>query len=215
MIRSPSKQALAEASSKTAIHRSKPSLPARKVLGSDLTLLGSVLDWGCGRGKDVAAYREGGLYAFGYDPAFIPKLPVKKYDLITCTYVLNTLPPSRRKGCIQDALRFIKPNGYLFVTARSRQDIERGATRSWRKTLDGYITSRGTFQHGFDQTELDNLVLSVAGTSLVNEPCEFEFEGIALEMAPFKISGAVASLSRFINPSSRLGSPINSYHEMV
>jgi len=177
-----SQSALVEASGKTAIYRPKPSRPARKVLDSYLTLLPSVLDWGCGRGKDVLAYRAAGLSAIGYDLNHQKILPYKKYDLITCTYVLNTLPLNLRQKCLEDALKHLKLYGLMLVAVRSAKDVQKESKRSrlWMKHLDGYVTSRGTFQHGFEQDELDELVQSV---------------GMTLLPAPFKISDAVVSLS--------------------
>lgn len=51
-------------------------------------LVGRVLDFGCGRGRDAAEFN-----LESYDPHWQPDMPTGKFDTITCIYVLNVVAP--------------------------------------------------------------------------------------------------------------------------
>ena len=74
----------------TAIERETLSFPAKLLLNKGL-LVGDVLDFGCGFGKDVELLKEKGLNIVGYDKYYFPKYPAKKFDTIICFFVLNVL----------------------------------------------------------------------------------------------------------------------------
>lgn len=146
--------------SRTAIHRTKPSVPAKLVTEYLIPKYGikSILDWGCGRGADVNHFNSCGIESVGYDPNFAPQMPTGSFDLVTCFYVLNVLFPNERMDCLRKAAEFVSPSGYMFVTVRSDKEIERAKTDHWYPHLDGWITSRKTFQYGFSQVELSSIV---------------------------------------------------------
>jgi hypothetical protein len=109
----------------TAISRKKPSLPMSFLYRMGL-LNGSLLDYGCGRGYDAKHFDMD-----SYDSHYQPKYPTKKYDTITCHYVLNVVPLSTL--IINELQALLKKKGICYITVRRD------------KFKEGY-TSRGTFQ---------------------------------------------------------------------
>src|SRR5688572_7748199 len=80
----------------TAISRAAPSKPAQAVVRFLLPTLRveRLLDFACGRGRDVKFFRAEGLQAEGYDshPAFDHAAPPRgRFDLVTAIYLLNVL----------------------------------------------------------------------------------------------------------------------------
>ncbi|MEU2835085.1 methyltransferase domain-containing protein [Streptomyces lavendulae] len=147
---------------KTAISRQGASPAARAVTGHLTGRLGvrTVLDYGCGRGADVAHYRAAGLDADGYEPheGFgWPRPEREGYDLVTQMFVLNVLPdPGARIRALQDAAAFVRPGGHVVVVTRSPEEITNvAAGGSWTAHHDGYWSSEGkrTFQRGISAAE--------------------------------------------------------------
>ena len=64
----------------TAKERELMSFPARLLLNKYL-LVGDVLDFGCGFGKDVELLNAKGINITGYDKHYFPKYPQKKFDV--------------------------------------------------------------------------------------------------------------------------------------
>ena len=79
----------------TAKERDTISLPARTIEQQSL-LNGSILDFGCGFGKDVEVLQAKNYEITGYDPSYFPNYPDKKFDTILCFYVLNVLLPEEQ-----------------------------------------------------------------------------------------------------------------------
>lgn len=146
---------------KTAISRKKPSIPARyvaNILRSQIQFK-SILDFGCGKGADVVYFNNCGLEAFGYDRYFNPVFPSKKFDLVTCTYVLNVIPSDfLRSLALEAAICLIKTSGYILISIRPPQTIK--TKPCWTKYNDGYITSRKTFQGLISTDNLIKLIVS-------------------------------------------------------
>lgn len=161
---------------KTAMARSEPSKIAKELVESGtLSSLGvrSILDFGCGRGRDVEFYRSGGFDAEGYDPhpAFgWPSLPDSIYDLVTVVFVLNVIPdPWRRIKALREAIARVRPGGFLFVATRSSDTIKREVSaKGWQPFNDGFMSHKGrrTFQKGIDAQELAGLALRLSAVVL-------------------------------------------------
>jgi 2-polyprenyl-3-methyl-5-hydroxy-6-metoxy-1,4-benzoquinol methylase len=97
----------------TAVARNKPSRVMR-FLDSKSLLVGEVLDFGCGRGFDVKHY-----HIDGYDPNWGPvEFPTKKYDTITCNWVLNVVSPKEQDLIIDQIKGLLKPEGTAYLTVR-------------------------------------------------------------------------------------------------
>jgi len=166
----------------TAISRSCVSKPTRLLRRHHLRLDQRVLDFGCGRGKDVEWLRNEGFDADGYDIAAkfgATVRPKRLFDVVMAIYVVNVLDPLRRIAALRDAWSFVKPGGRLFVVSRSREQIEREAREgNWKRCLDGYFSDRrsGKFQRGLDYEDLQQMVrdfADLAGTepALANQTC--------------------------------------------
>lgn len=151
---------------KTAISRKNPSSLAielaKKVIKKENIV--SILDYGCGYGKDVEFYNSIGLNAEGYDPHEkygYNKEINQKFDCITIVYVLNVLPsPYERLNVIRNASKYLKDDGILMIATRSSYEIETQADqKNWECHNDGYWSSksRGTFQKGIDEQEIIDL----------------------------------------------------------
>ncbi len=150
-------------SGETAPNRRGPSVPARILVENDL-IVGPIYDWGCGYGVDVEYFRQNGIEAYGWDPVHRPENPPSLFPegyfcFINCTFVLNTLPDiEQRKEIIQEIYNLLPSEGYLVLTLRANQELNRKVKSTWKKYGDGYITGRGTFQKGFTCDEAVKLV---------------------------------------------------------
>ena len=101
----------------TAKERDAPSLPVRMLLGRGL-VQGSVLDYGCGYGRDVEFLRSRGFDAQGYDPHYFSEAPTRKFDTILCFYVLNVLFADEQTAVLMDIARLLKPTGRAYFAVR-------------------------------------------------------------------------------------------------
>lgn len=123
-----SQTARPDASRLTALQRDRESFPARW-LTLNRYLRGSVLDYGCGHGKDVEFYATHDLKAKGFDPHFFPDLPntAFSFDRITCTFVFNVLELYARNEAMMYISRLLKPKGRAYISVR--RDIEQSGYR--------------------------------------------------------------------------------------
>ena len=150
-------------SGKTAMYRSGPSLEAKMLVERKL-LKGKIFDWGCGRGKDLEYFRQNGFFAEGWDPVHRPDEPPSSYvsgsfDWVHCNFVLNTLQTvQEREQALDDIYNFLPVNGNLSIAVRSKNEINRLRKGTWEQMGDGWITSRKTFQKGYEVEELVELL---------------------------------------------------------
>lgn len=136
---------------KTAIRRKNASMPCRWLMENEEP--SSILDYGCGHGRDVQAFLEEGWEALGYDPHFFPTQPNGRFDWVLCSYVLNVIEdPSERKKVIADLNRL---GTKVLIVVRHPKNIP---TENGTSFSDGILTRTGTFQKGFGPKELQNLV---------------------------------------------------------
>ncbi|MBK8670744.1 MAG: HIT domain-containing protein [Saprospiraceae bacterium] len=101
----------------TAKDRAYLSFPAKILFNKNL-LLGDVLDFGCGFGKDVKLLKEKGVKIEGYDNYYFPEYPAKKYDTILCFYVLNVLLPEEQAIVLMELSQLVKPSGKVYIAVR-------------------------------------------------------------------------------------------------
>lgn len=101
----------------TAKEREKLSFPARIVSERGL-LKGSVLDFGCGFGKDVELLQQQGLSISGYDKHYFPEYPKQQFDTIICFYVLNVLLPEEQAAVLIEVSQLLKPTGKAYFAVR-------------------------------------------------------------------------------------------------
>lgn len=105
----------------TAIERTSLSYPARIVLNQN-RMVGKILDFGCGVGKDVELLGNKGFDIIGYDPFYFPDFPTEKFDTILCFYVLNVLLPEEQAEVLMNVSHLLKPNGKAYFAVR--RDIQ-------------------------------------------------------------------------------------------
>jgi diadenosine tetraphosphate (Ap4A) HIT family hydrolase len=105
----------------TAKERETLSFPARLLLKKNL-LIGNVLDFGCGYGKDVEILKEKGINIIGYDKHYFPDYPNNRFDTIICFYVLNVLLPEEQAIVLMELSQLVKPTGRVFFAVR--RDIQ-------------------------------------------------------------------------------------------
>src|SRR5262245_41316533 len=77
---------------KTALSRRAYSTPVKHARGDGLINgATTVLDYGCGRGDDVARLRGEGITCTGWDPVHNPAQPPAEADVVNLGYVLNVI----------------------------------------------------------------------------------------------------------------------------
>ena len=149
---------------KAAIKRTSFSKPIQLLL--ELGLLpehGSLFDYGCGKGGDVARLKRRGYSAFGWDPHFAPDQPRHECDVVNLGFVLNVIEsPTERASTLREAWDLTRK--LLVVAVRPFSDMKAPPAR---RHGDGFVTGIGTFQKFYDQTELKNWVKSLLGVTPV------------------------------------------------
>ena len=147
----------------------------------------NVFDWGHGRGEDMANLDSMGFIVSGWDRFhFVESLSTISepwelaknghlYNWVHCGYVLNILENQMaREDTIANIINFLggplRQHGtcHASFAVRSWTDVQRGSCNcGWTEFSDGFITSKGTFQHGFTVAEFVGL-LSDSGFDEVN-----------------------------------------------
>jgi hypothetical protein len=155
---------------RTAISRSKPSRPAQWLAGilrgPDRT--GRILDFGAGFGKDTEWLQGLGYSVDCYEPSAPVRCPLPTesgvYELVMSNYVLNVLVPGARLGMLRAAWSFVAPRGGLFVAARN--DVTENIGKGWERFLDGWVTTKDTFQRDFTDDEIAELMSKLPGAEV-------------------------------------------------
>jgi diadenosine tetraphosphate (Ap4A) HIT family hydrolase len=101
----------------TAKERETLSFPAKLLLSKSL-LIGNVLDFGCGFGKDVELLKAKGINIEGYDKYYFPSYPNKKFDTIICFYVLNVLMQEEQTNVLMEISQLLNPKGKAYFAVR-------------------------------------------------------------------------------------------------
>lgn len=118
---------------KTALPRKRPSVPMLWLYKHGYlypkAILTKNLDYGCGKGRDAEYFG-----ADKYDPHYFPVKPTRKYDVITCNYVLNVVEPNSVKSIVKNILNLLAKDGTAFIAVR--RDLPKEGKKG-----------RGCFQH--------------------------------------------------------------------
>lgn len=107
----------------TAKERDMLSFPAKLLFNKNL-LVGDVLDFGCGFGKDVELLKAKGISITGYDKHYFPEYPQEKFDTIICFYVLNVLLPEEQANVLMELSQLVKPTGKVYIAVRRDLQFE-------------------------------------------------------------------------------------------
>lgn len=149
---------------RTALSRAAPSVPIQAMQRWGwLDGEHSLLDYGCGRGTDLSFLTEIGVQAWGWDPAYRPDGERKAADLVNLGYVINVIEDAdEREQVIASAFKLARKA--LVVSAMIAPPAQFERFLPYR---DGVVTSRGTFQKYFTQTELKEFVERITNTEVV------------------------------------------------
>jgi len=131
----------------------------------------TVLDYGCGKGRDENTLKKEFPFYIGYDPHkdfgydSNKQILSDSFDLIVCNYVLNVIVKIDRETVIQTLLKFLKDESIVLIGVR--QD-KYEAKDNWIRFQDGYITTRPTFQHFFTKKEIFDIFSNYAQITPLN-----------------------------------------------
>jgi DNA phosphorothioation-associated putative methyltransferase len=145
---------------RTAINRTELSKPVSQAIHDGIITTGRpVLDYGCGRGGDVARLCGLGYNATGWDPVFAPDQPLVAADIVNLGYVVNVIESTEERA---QTLRSAWDLTRSVLVVAARLDWEARGTVS-QPVADGIVTSRGTFQKFYTQYELKSWIESILG----------------------------------------------------
>jgi DNA phosphorothioation-associated putative methyltransferase len=150
---------------RTALVRSFLSSPIQNALRFNiLTPEHSVLDYGCGRGDDLALLTADGFDAVGWDPYYAPDGKRRPSQIVNLGYVLNVIEdPLERVNVLKNAFEYTQD--VMLVAALIEGQKSRTQAKRYR---DGIITKRGTFQKFFTQMELRELIEASLNTEAIS-----------------------------------------------
>lgn len=154
----PPSQEVLERRARTAMKRHACSRPLAAATADGLvSTQTSVFDYGCGHGDDLHWLQQQGIEASGWDPAFRPSTPQRSADVVQLGYVLNVIErPEERAATLKRAWSLTEK--LLIVAVRVDKSLDDADEHG-----DGLLTSRGTFQKLFTQSELRAYVETVLG----------------------------------------------------
>ncbi len=137
----------------TALSRHNLSAPIQLLVRNGLLLPGHTLfDYGCGRGDDVSSLNGAGFDARGWDPHFAAENPLVEADVVNLGFVVNV---------IEDAAERVEAIHQAFKLARRVMSVGvmlYSSETPGKPFLDGFMTSRGTFQKYFTQGEFKDYI---------------------------------------------------------
>ncbi len=157
----PPSEAEVEARGRTALHRTELSLPVRVAVEDELIVAGrtQVLDYGCGRGGDVARLRRLGVRCVGWDPSHRPRGRRTASDVVNLGYVVNVIEdPAERRATLRRAWELAEEA--LVVSGRP---VSEARELEGEPCGDGVRTSTGSFQRFYSQDELRGWIDTTLG----------------------------------------------------
>ena len=142
----------------TAIDRVNFSVPVQIMIKNGLINSETTFfDYGCGRGTDITSLNEAGITANGWDPHYAPENEVSNADVVNLGFVVNVIEDSaERVEVIQKAYALAKK--VLAVSV-----MLYGPEQPGKPFLDGYLTSRNTFQKYYSQGEFKDYLEHALG----------------------------------------------------
>lgn len=149
---------------RTALRRSHLSRPVKRAINDGLINPSvTVFDYGCGRGGDVELLSAQGIDCTGWDPAFRSDAERRFADVVNLGFVINVIEqPDERAEALRRSWELARSilvvSAQINVTSRGRTAIPYG---------DGIVTTRGTFQKFFEQSELKAYIEAELGTEAV------------------------------------------------
>ena len=148
----------------TAVDRDKLSTPMQS-LARHGYLHGdhSIFDFGCGKGHDLLELEAHGLDAAGWDPVFRPNGKKQASDIVNLGFVINVIEDRReRAATLSEAYSLANRLLVVAVMLGGEATIQK-----FTPYKDGVVTSRGTFQKYYAQTEIREFVETTLSTKAV------------------------------------------------
>jgi len=154
----------------------KPSKPLNDMISGGV-IVGSILDYGCGKGTDVKYLQtqKPNTLISGFDPHYYPELIRNQlYDTIFCNYVINYIKdPLEITKMLKTIKKHLVPGGRLIITARSlgevKGNVKRNNNWTYIPNLDGYESDAGVFQRGYDNNELTAIIAAAKFKIITNQ----------------------------------------------
>jgi DNA phosphorothioation-associated putative methyltransferase len=139
---------------RTAIARSRLSSPMQALARWGFFENASVFDYGCGRGDDIRALLQAGIDARGWDPYFASNEARVAADVVNLGFVLNVIEDqAERREALEQAFGLTRRVLAVAVMLQGRGTGERAR--------DGVVTTRGTFQKYYAQSEIAEYIRRV------------------------------------------------------
>lgn len=146
---------------KTAMSRAALSRPLATALEDGvLKSTASVFDYGCGRGDDIRYLSALGYDVDGWDPNHRPNTERRRADVVNLGYVVNVIERTdERASTLLQAWDLTRE--VLVVSSRLTWEAR---NLQGRPLGDGLLTSKGTFQKLYEQSELSTWIEATLGT---------------------------------------------------
>lgn len=113
----------------------------------------TIFDYGCGRGDDVRDLRANGILVAGWDPYYAPDSPITAADIVNLGFVINVIEDyEERREALKRAYHLSKKL-LVVSTMLVNQNLPNGTPYN-----DGMVTTRGTFQKYYTQSELKQFI---------------------------------------------------------
>lgn len=191
----------AENSARTQIVGTMPTYEkARDILGKEGIKGADILDFGAGKGLGSTAMKADSFepYPQGWYPTYTKSedIPSEKYKGLLNLNVLNVLDPEMRAHTVKEIGRVMRPEGGTgLITTRGRDVLNTVGGKAGNEPMS-VITSRDTYQKGFEPEELREYIKYILGG-------DFEYEPLNLGQAGVKIKkkadgGSVEDDTRYI-----------------
>ena len=122
----------------------------------------SVLDYGAGKCRDKKFCLQKYDKYIPHDihkPFRIcqPNVILEKKDaLISLNYIRHIIIPEHRKKLVRTIKHYLHKGSIILLAVRTRSE-KRDIKRGWIKYKDGWVTTRLTFQHFFEDSEIYRL----------------------------------------------------------
>jgi hypothetical protein len=191
----------AENSARTQIVGTMPTYEkARDILGKEGIKGADIIDFGAGKGLGSTAMKADSFepYPQGWYPTYTKSedIPSEKYKGLLNLNVLNVLDPEMRAHTVKEIGRVMQPEGGTgLITTRGRDVLNTVGGKAGNEPMS-VITSRDTYQKGFEPEELREYIRYILGG-------DFEYEPLNLGQAGVKIKkkadgGSVEDDTRYI-----------------
>lgn len=150
---------------RTAISRTELSRPVKLALTDGILRPGySFFDYGCGLGDDQRLLAAMGYSTGGWDPVHRPSGALVPANIVNLGFVVNVIENAAERAEVLSRAWALATDVFV-VSARMTMDAQ--FLSETKEFADGLLTSRGTFQKFFEQTELRVWIDQVLGVSSV------------------------------------------------